>query len=68
MRRGCISLGNINCDECHRSILYPERYLSLEEPKGKFRTLCMNCAQGLGLVKPGSERGDPEKLFDLSAD
>jgi hypothetical protein len=68
MRRGCISLGNIKCDECHRTILYPERYLSLEEVKGKGRTLCMECCQTKGLVKPGSEKEDADTLFDLSTD
>ncbi len=68
MRRGCISLGNIKCDGCHRSILYPERYLSLEEEKGKSQTLCMDCCQAKGLVKPGSEKEDADILFDLSTD
>ena len=66
MRRGCISLGNIKCDQCHRVILYPERYLFLEEGKGKTQTLCMTCCQAKGLVKAGSEKEDAEVLFDLS--
>ncbi len=66
MRRGCISLGNIKCDECHRTILYPERYLSLDEAKGKTRTMCMDCCQEKGLVKPESDKADAEMLFDLS--
>ena len=66
MRRGCISLGNIKCDECHRTILYPERYLSLDEVKGKTRTMCMNCCTEKGLVKPESEKAGAEMLFDLS--
>ncbi len=66
MRRGCISLGNIKCDKCHRTILYPERYLSLEEAKGKSQTLCMDCCQEKGMVKAGSEKEDAELLFDLS--
>ena len=68
MRRGCISLGNVQCDDCHRLILYPERYLSLDEDKNKQRYLCLHCAQKLGFVKRGTEKGDPELLFDLSAD
>ena len=31
MRRGCISLGDVQCDECHRIIPYPERYLVIDE-------------------------------------
>ncbi len=68
MRRGCISLGNIKCDKCQRAILYPERYLFLEESKGKGMTLCMNCCQEKGLLKNESEKEDSETLFDLSND
>ena len=66
MRRGCISLGNINCDVCHRTILYPERYLSLEVGKGKSQTLCMDCCLEKGLVKPESDKEGCDMVFDLS--
>jgi hypothetical protein len=67
VRRGCISLGNIKCEQCHRLILYPERYLFLEEAgKGKGMTLCMDCCQAKGLVKAESSKEDAESLFDLS--
>ncbi len=66
MRRGCISLGNINCDVCHRVILYPERYLSLEISKGKNQTLCMDCSREKGLLKPESDKEGSEMVFDLS--
>jgi hypothetical protein len=65
VRRGCISLGNIKCDKCGRAILYPERYLSLEE-KGKNETLCMNCCVEKNLAKPENEKEGAEILFDLS--
>jgi hypothetical protein len=65
VRRGCISLGNIKCDRCHRTILYPERYLSLEE-KGKSQTWCMECCQQKGLVKKESSKEGAETNFDLS--
>ena len=68
MRRGCISLGNIKCDQCHRPILYPERYLFLEEAKGKTKSLCMDCCQEKGLVKTESTKDAAECIFDLSAD
>ena len=35
MRRGCISVGQIKCDICGRLIPYPERYLVVDEDKGK---------------------------------
>jgi len=65
VRRGCISLGNIKCDQCGRAILYPERYLSVEE-EGKSKTMCMNCCQKKNLVKPENDKEGAEMLFDLS--
>jgi len=66
VKRGCISLGNIKCDECQRTILYPERYLSIEINKSKSQTLCMDCCQSKGLVKPESDKEGAEMIFDLS--
>jgi hypothetical protein len=66
VRRGCISLGNIKCDQCHRIIRYPERYLYLEESREKHQILCLKCCQEKGLVKAGSKKEDAEVLFDLS--
>ncbi len=66
MRRGCISLGNIKCDKCQRPIPYPERYLNLEEAKGKNLSLCMDCCRAKGMVKPESDKEDAESIFDLS--
>jgi len=67
MRRGCISLGNIKCDECHRTIPYPDRYLYLEE-EGKSQRLCTDCCKKRKLIKPGSDKPGAEILFDLSSD
>ena len=68
MRRGCISLGNIKCDECHRTILYPELYLTLEVARGQNQSICMDCCQKKGLVKSESEGKEEESLFNLSSD
>jgi hypothetical protein len=68
VRRGCISLGNIKCDHCHHTILYPGRYLSLDEEKGKSQTLCLACCQRKGLVKKGSAKEAAEINFDLSSE
>jgi hypothetical protein len=64
VRRGCISLGNINCDQCGRAILYPERYLFIEEAKKQ--TMCMDCCLKKNLVKPANDKEGAELLFDLS--
>ena len=34
MRQGCISLGNIECDNCQIVIPYAERYLLINEEDG----------------------------------
>ena len=50
MRRGCISLGEIECDECHRIIPHAERYLAIDEEdsvgveKEKTAYYCAECA------------------------
>ncbi len=49
MRRGCISLGNVRCDDCHRTIPYPERYLAVDEKdgveveEGELSRYCVDC-------------------------
>ena len=55
MRRGCISLGEIQCDECHRIIQHSERYLAIEEEDGaeaeqggKAAQYCVECAVNKG--------------------
>ena len=50
MHRGCISLGDIQCDECHHIIPHSERYLAIDEEdgveveKGKTGHYCVECA------------------------
>ena len=50
MRQGCISLGDVQCDECHRTIPHSERYLAIDEEggveteKGKTAHYCVECA------------------------
>ncbi len=50
MRRGCISLGEVKCDICQRTIPYPERYLAVDEEdgveaeKGNTVHYCTQCA------------------------
>ncbi len=50
MRRGCISIGDIQCDECHRIIPHSERYLAVEEENGveaengKTMRYCIECS------------------------
>ncbi len=43
MRQGCISLGEVQCDDCHRIIPHSERYLIIEETEGVILRLCADC-------------------------
>ena len=64
MRKGCISLGNVNCDQCGRDIPYPERYLVVDEGKNKPKRLCSDCALKRGYAK--FEKGEKQVNFVLS--
>jgi len=50
MHRGCISLGDIQCNECHNIIPHSERYLAInkedgvEVGKGETGHYCIECA------------------------
>jgi sulfur relay (sulfurtransferase) complex TusBCD TusD component (DsrE family) len=63
LRRGCISLGTVKCDECGRGIVYPERYLVLEVKDGKTLKLCVTCSESRGYLK---DKPESEALFNLS--
>ena len=64
MRRGCISLGEVSCDDCHRIIPYPERYLAIDEEggveveKGKTSRYCVDCCLKKGYAHYKVEKGE----------
>ncbi len=62
MRRGCISLGNIQCEDCHRTIPYPERYL-IEETEDVTLRLCVDCCLKRGYAHDKSEKDKSELTF-----
>ena len=57
MYRGCISLGGIQCDECHRIIPYLERYLAIEETGDKALRFCIDCCLKKGYAHYKIEKG-----------
>ena len=69
MRRGCISLGEVQCDECHRVIPYPERYLAIDEKggvedeEGETRRYCVECCLNKGYAHYKVEKGDRVLTF-----
>ena len=64
MRRGCISLGEVKCNICQRTIPYPERYLAVDEEdgaeveKGNTVHYCIQCALEKGYAHYKEVKGD----------
>jgi len=69
MRRGCISLGEVQCDGCQRSIPYPERYLAIEEKdgvedeEGETARYCVDCCLKKGYASYKIEKGETILTF-----
>ncbi len=74
MRRGCISLGRVSCDICHRVIPYPERYLAVDEEngveveKGNMVRYCVECAFKKGYAHYKEEKGEKILTFFTESD
>ena len=69
MRRGCISLGEVQCDECQRTIPYPERYLAvgekdgIEDEEGYTRRYCGECSLKKNYAHYKVEKGEQILTF-----
>jgi len=69
MRRGCISLGEVQCDECKRFIPHPERYLaidekdSVEDEEGETARYCVDCCLNKGYAHYKIEKGEQVLTF-----
>ncbi len=69
MRRGCISLGEVKCDGCHRTIPYPERYLAIDEKNGveddngETHRYCIECSLKKGYAHYKVEKGEQILTF-----
>ena len=78
MRRGCISLGEVQCRVCQRIIPYPERYLAIDEKdgveveKGETVRYCIECAIKKGYARYKEMKGEMVLTFfqepDVSKD
>lgn len=78
MRRGCISLGEVQCHVCQRIIPYPERYLAIDEEdgveveKGETVRYCTECAIKKGYARYKEMKGEMVLTFfpepDVSKD
>ena len=69
MRQGCISLGQIQCDNCQRIIPHSGRYLAVDEEdgveveKGKISCYCVDCCLTKGYARYREEKGDRVLTF-----
>ncbi|MFC1957475.1 hypothetical protein ACFLX0_01485 [Chloroflexota bacterium] len=69
MRRGCISLGEIQCKKCQRIIPYSERYLAIDEENGtgtetgESAHYCVECALQEGYAYYTEEKGERTLSF-----
>ena len=63
MRRGCISLGDVQCDECHQVIPYAERYLVIDAGEGKLKRVCFKCCENEGYIGYKEDKGQPVLTF-----
>lgn len=69
MRRGCISLGEVQCDDCHRIIPYLERYLAVNEKdgveveEGEPSRYCVDCCLKKGYAHYITEKGEQILTF-----
>ena len=69
MRRGCISLGEVKCDECQRMIPYPERYLvineknGVEDEEGETARYCVECCLKKSYAHYKAEKGEQVLTF-----
>jgi len=56
MRQGCISLGEVRCDDCHRVIPHSERYLIIEETEEVILRFCVDCCLKKGYARYKEEK------------
>ena len=63
MRRGCIAVGKIECDGCHRPIKYGERYLLIDGEGDERQRLCIDCCKSHDYVSYGTEKGKQTITF-----
>lgn len=58
MRRGCIAVGEVQCDGCHKFLEYGERYLVIDDEKGNSKCFCVDCCFERGYASYRVERGE----------
>ncbi|MCL2706639.1 MAG: hypothetical protein FWE97_00465 [Dehalococcoidia bacterium] len=76
MRRGCLSVGTVDCDICKCHIPYPERYVVVDEDDngeevvkgGKSVRYCVECAKKKGYAHYREIKGEMVLTFLRESD
>jgi hypothetical protein len=63
MNRGCVSAGEVKCDNCQRPIEPGERYLVMEEKEDKKSRFCVECCLIKGYAANVKEKGEQVLTF-----
>ena len=63
MRRGCIAIGKMKCDDCDRTISHGERYLIIDGERDERQRLCVGCCESHGYVSYGTDKGRQNVTF-----
>jgi len=63
MRRGCIAVGKVECDGCHRPIKYGERYLAINGEGDVKQRFCVDCCLSRGYISYSTEKGEKTITF-----
>ena len=58
MRRGCIAVGIIKCDNCGSNIEHGDRYLLINGDNNKKIRYCVNCSIKKKYAKYITEKGE----------
>lgn len=66
MIRGCIVVGELECDGCHRVMEHGQQYLLIEEGKNKTR-LCVQCSLERKYARYIKEKGEKVLTFFQSS-
>ena len=63
MRRGCIAVGEVKCEGCHRLIDHGERYLLIEEDGTETLRFCLDCCLSKKYATHVTEKGEEVLTF-----
>jgi hypothetical protein len=65
MRRGCITIDEIKCDNCKKTVEHGERYLLIEDPKDETnkKRYCVECCLKKKYASYVTEKGEKVLTF-----